>query len=92
MVREVTKQFYRALIEDEWPSPAACVDFGIRSDRHLGALQHAVICDAVTLEQLDAALGNGPALQAFVSTTNPYRRDVTFRTDWDDMPEEPEEL
>jgi hypothetical protein len=45
----------------------------------------------VTLEQLDAALGNGPALQAFVSTTNPYRN-VTFRTDWDDMPEEPEEL
>ena len=91
MVREVTKQFYRALMKT---SGRRRRQASIRRQERPtpGALQHAVICDAVTLEQLDAALGNGPALQAFVSTTNPYRRDVTFRTDWDDMPEEPEEL
>ena len=48
------------------------------------------INDGVTIEELDRALGNGRALQALIGPKNPYRH-VVFRTDWDDMPEEPEE-
>ena len=76
-----------------WPSPATCLDFGIRSDAHLGALQYAVVADGVTAEQLDEAMGRGDKLQTLISPRNPYRY-VTFRTDWDElhreMGEEPE--
>ena len=89
-VRDNTRDLYRALIWDEWPSQATVVDFGIESTAHLGALQYAVIHEGVTLEELDQVLGNGPAIQALISERNPYRH-VTFRTDWDDLPEEPEE-
>ncbi len=91
ITRELTRELHEALRRDEWPSRAACVDFGIRSPEHLGALRYAVIADGVTAEQLVAALGNGPALQALISPRNPYRF-ATFRTDWDDLPEEPEEF
>ena len=76
-----------------WPSRGAEVDFGLATPDHYGALQHAVISDGVTIDQLDAALGSGERLQALVSKTNPYRF-VCFRTDWDeltDLGEEPEE-
>jgi hypothetical protein len=89
-LRELTRELYKALRLDEWPSHAACLDFGIESATHLGALQYAVINDGVTIEELDRALGNGRALQALIGPKNPYRH-VVFRTDWDDMPEEPEE-
>lgn len=88
-VRENTRDLYRSLRLDEWPSQATVVDFGIASTEHFGALQYAVIHDEVTLEELDQALGNGPAIQALISEGNPYRR-VIFRTDWDDLPDEPE--
>jgi hypothetical protein len=90
-VRDNTRDLYRSLRFDEWPSPATIVDFGIESTAHLGALQYAVIHDAVTLEDLDRALGNGPAIQALISERNPYRN-VTFRTDWDNLPEDPDEF
>jgi hypothetical protein len=90
-VREVTRGLIKALKRDEWPSNAACVDFGIKTSAHLGALQYAVISDGVTAVQLDEALGKGAEIQKLVSPQNPYRH-VTFQTDWDDMPEEPEEF
>ena len=90
-IRPVTRAVYEALRRDEWPSPAGCIDFGIRSEAHLGALQYAVINDGVSVEQLDEALGNGPALQALISPKNPYRN-VTIRTDWDIMSEDAEEF
>src|SRR4051812_34717513 len=89
-IRPLTRALYEALLLDVWPSPATCMDFGITSEAHLGALQWAVKEDGVTMEQLDAALGKGPALQALISPTNPYRN-VAFRTAWDDMNVEPEE-
>ena len=89
-IRPLTRALYEALKWDVWPSRATCIDFGITSPAHLGALQYAVNSDGVTVEQLDRALGSGPALQALIGPRNPYRY-VTFRTDWDDMPEEPEE-
>jgi hypothetical protein len=90
-VRKLVRDLYEALKRDEWPTPATCIDFGIASQAHYGALQYAVVNEGVTLEQLDAALGKGAALQALISPRNPYRN-VTFRTAWDDMEEEPEEF
>lgn len=90
-IRDNSRDLYRSLVLDEWPSQATIVDFGVESPAHLGALQYAVIHDAVTLEELDQALGNGRAIQALISEQNPYRH-VAFRTDWDDLPEEPEDL
>lgn len=88
-IRLGTRQLVSALMMDVWPSVAVCVDFGIRTPEHLGALQHAVRADGVTAGELDAALGNGPAIQTLISPTNPYRSAV-FATDWDHLPEEPE--
>ena len=70
-IRPLTRALYEALKWDVWPSHAVCVDFGITSPAHLGALQYAVNYDGVTLEQLDSALGNGPALQALIGPRNP---------------------
>ncbi len=89
-IRPVTEAVYQALLLDVWPSPAGVQDFGLATADHLGALQWAVKEDGVTREQLDEALGNGPALQALISPTNPYRN-VVFRTAWDDLLAEPEE-
>jgi hypothetical protein len=90
-IRSLTRDLIEALLRDEWPSNAACVDFGILSPAHLGALQYAVIQDGVTAEKLDAALGKGAELQKLIGPGNRYRY-VTFCTDWDDMPGEPEEF
>jgi hypothetical protein len=57
------------------------VDFAIKTDLHLRALQFAVREDGVSAEQLDAALGRGPEIQKLISERNPYRL-VTFETDW----------
>lgn len=89
-IRDLTRQLIEALRSDQWPSPAVCIDFGIRSSAHLGALQYAVLSDGATAERLDAALGKGGELQKLIGPKNPYRG-VTFHTDWDDMPEEPED-
>jgi hypothetical protein len=80
----MTQNLILALELDIWPSPAACVDFGIKTDLHLGALQFAVRVDGVSEEQLDAALGSGPDIQKLISDRNPYRF-VTFETDWDHL-------
>ena len=90
-IRPLTHDLYNALLLDVWPTRAACIDFGILSEAHYGALQFAVNQEEVTVEQLHAALGKGAALQALISPRNPYR-DVTFRTAWDDLNPEPEEL
>jgi hypothetical protein len=87
-IRPLTHQLWDALRSDTWPSPGTCLDFGIQSAAHFGALQHAVKYGEVTKIDLDKALGNGPALQALIRPTNPYRY-VTFRTAWDELEEEP---
>jgi hypothetical protein len=80
----MTQNLILALELDIWPSPATCVDFGIKTDLNLGALQFAVRKDGVSEEQLDAALGSGPEIQKLISDRNPYRF-VTFETDWDHL-------
>ncbi len=90
-IRPVTEAVYLALLLDVWPSPAGVQDFGLATADHLGALQWAVKADGVTKEQLDQALGKGPALQALISPNNPYRG-VVFRTAWDDLLKQPENI
>ena len=83
-VRPVTKQLYQALVLDTWPSPAAVVDFGIDSERHYAALQHAIIQHDVTVEELDDAACDGPSLTALIRAESPYHG-LTFTTSWDDL-------
>ena len=64
---------------DVWPTPAAARDFGVASRAHYAALREAVKARGVTPEQLDRALGNGPALTALVGPDNPYHG-IVFRT------------
>ncbi|MFO0890973.1 MAG: hypothetical protein U0790_17750 [Isosphaeraceae bacterium] len=90
-IRKLTEDLIEALRADEWPSKAACADFGITTADHLGALQFAVISDGVTAEELDRALGKGTEIQKLIGPKNPYRR-VTFVTEWDDLQEEPEDI
>ena len=79
-----------SLVLDVWPSPAQVIDFGIASEAHYAALQYAVGGD-VTPEQLDEALGKGPALTALIRPGNPYYGRVEFKTDWDELLPEPDE-
>src|SRR5262249_35072172 len=65
-VRPLPEHLIEALVLDVWPSHAACVDFGIKTTAHLGALQYAVRSDGVTAEELDEALGYGEKLQRLV--------------------------
>src|SRR3954469_5526105 len=79
MVRPVTQNVYECLLLDVWPNPPGKIDFGIESEDHYGALQHAVCVDDVTPEALDQALGNGAALTALIRPDNPYHG-VEFKT------------
>ena len=88
-IRPLTEQLIDAAIFDVWPSVATIVDFGIDSERHLGALQFAIRNDLVTPQELDAAMGSGEKLTEIAQRgDNPYH-DVTFRTSCDKMSLEP---
>ena len=89
-IRGTTRALIEALMRNEWSSHATCIDFGIRTAGHLGALQFAPNHDGVAPEQFDAALGKGAEIQRLISPRNPYRH-ATFRTDWDEMPSEADE-
>lgn len=93
MAREVANQMWEALWSDVFPDNMAClVDFGLDPmtlgsadpTQRFGALQWAVKHGGVTLQELDAALGDGPALTKLVDQEdNPYR--CEFTTAWDGM-------
>jgi hypothetical protein len=83
-VREGTRSFYDRLMVDVWPTLAAARDFGVASRAHDAALREAVKAHGVTPEQLDRALGRGPALTALIGPDNPYHG-IAFRTPWDDI-------
>ncbi len=82
MARPLTQHCFDSLMMDEYPRPAAIVDFGLDTPNHLGALQHAIRSGA-TVEELDAALGDGEKLTALVERfpNNPYP--VKFKTAYD---------
>jgi hypothetical protein len=83
-IREVSRTAYDAILADEWPTPAGIVDFGIDSPDHLGALQYEFRTGRVSLQELDDALGWGPALTRLIREDNPYHG-VTFKTRWDSI-------
>jgi len=88
-VRPLTEELIAAAMLDVWPGIATVVDFGIDSERHLGALQFAIREELVTPQELDAAMGSGAKLTEIAQRgENPYR-DVTFKTSWDGLPLEP---
>ena len=71
------------LVLDRWPSPATTIDYGIQSQEHLGALQHAVLA-GVTAYDLDRVMGDGPAITRLVRSIpdQPYAH-VKFDTAYD---------
>jgi hypothetical protein len=83
-VRSVARQLFQDLVSDVWPSPAAVVDFGIASGRHYAALRDAVMQRGVTVEELDDAACDGPALTALMRPESPYHG-LTFTTSWDGL-------
>lgn len=89
-IRPLTQQLIDASWLDVWPGHATVIDFGIDSDQHLGALQHAIRYGLVTPEELDAAMGHGDKLTAIAQRGNNPYRDVTFHTSWDAMRLDPE--
>ena len=89
-IRPLTKELITCSLLDQWPGNAAVVDFGIDSERHLGALQFAIRNDLVMPQELDAAMGNGEKLTEIARRgDNPYR-DVKFETSWDRMNSAPD--
>lgn len=82
MIRPLAQHCYDAVMMDTWPRPAALVDFGIDSDQHLGALQHAAR-NGATPQDFDDALGDGSKLNELVERFpgNPYP--AKFATPYD---------
>lgn len=69
-IRPVTRQLVEALTWDAWPSAATCVDFGIRTTEHLGALQYAYKHDGVTECNSTRHLGRDERFRnSFLKTT-----------------------
>lgn len=91
-MKPVTEDFVHALALDIMPGHAANCDFGVNSTAILGAYQHVFRTGLVTPEELDQALGDGPALTELVrrgANSSNYCKDVTIRTPYDFMvPEE----
>ena len=85
MVKPVTAAAYEALMLDMPLSPAAKADFGIKTQTHYTWIQRAVR-GGVTMEALDAVLGDGPAITALVRSGQfgPLMAHTpTFKTVWD---------
>lgn len=81
----MAENLVRCLLDDEMPTPAITVDFGISSSCHLGALQNAVRL-GVTAYELDRVMGDGPAITQLVNSVpaQPYGL-LEFETEWDDL-------
>ncbi|REJ90721.1 MAG: hypothetical protein DWQ35_16095 [Planctomycetota bacterium] len=81
----MASRLVESLVQDTWPSPATIVDFGIDTDRHLGALQHAVH-QGCAIYDLDRVMGDGPAITQLVRAFAhyPYGR-IEFRTAYDEV-------
>lgn len=87
MVRPLAQHLYECLKKGLWPEgPAAVTDYGLDSDAHFDALSKAVANGEITLQDLDAALGNGALLTKLVrqAPSNPNKT-IVFHTPWDEM-------
>jgi hypothetical protein len=99
-----TAALIAALLIDEWPSLAVCVDFGIppvpqEGDGYgmYGLLQWGYMEeDAITMEELDDACCCGPRLTMIVKRMQkrgcPYGKDIEkIEVPWDNMSSEEED-
>jgi len=81
----MAEQLVNCLTHDVWPSSAAVVDFGIATDRHRDALQHAVRT-GFSAYDLDRVTGEGPAITQLVrAAPGQQYADLEFRTAYDDL-------
>lgn len=80
----VTRSLARAIQDNVWPGPAAAEAFGLKTIEHAEALYAAVRSGEVTADELDAALGDGPAITRLVarSAANPHKA-IEFETEWE---------
>lgn len=97
-VRSVTEKLYTSIMLDIFPnSPAVLCDFGLDGwggsniQMCYEALYYPIRNGEITIEELDAALGNGPALSELVNKCphNPHKG-IHFHTAYDTMDEEDE--
>ncbi|MCC6457992.1 MAG: hypothetical protein IT328_23760 [Caldilineaceae bacterium] len=89
-VRPVTVRLICTLSLDLPLTPATINDFGVTTDTHYRALRAVLdAMDPVGLQQLgeelDCAIGDGPALTKLVQKYAPQYKDVRFETPWDDL-------
>jgi hypothetical protein len=75
-VRPVARRLLDALRSDRWPPYAALIAFGIDNEEHFAALQVALKPileggEPAALAQLDAVLGDGPLITAWVRRAVP---------------------
>lgn len=67
---EMARELVRSLLDDVRPSPASVTAFAIESDRHYGALQHAVRCGCSAFD-LDRVMGDTRAITELVHSSAP---------------------
>lgn len=87
MARPVTVNCYGSLMMDVWPGAAAICDFGLDTTDHYAALQGAIRNGCLAIEDLDAILGDGPAITAAVNAAGTNPKGLTFTTAYDFIPE-----
>ena len=85
MIRPVTKNCFDSLMMDQWPRAAAIVDFGLDSVEHYSALQRCIRAGYISIQELDALLGNGPALTNRINGLFHFPYRIVFQTAYDDM-------
>lgn len=99
-VRPLTEQMAAAIMRDEFPqSMGVLVDFGLDGwgggdpQQRYEALYYPVRAGEISMDALDAALGDGPALTRLVNDcpSNPHKG-IVFATVYDDMGPEEEEV
>ena len=85
MIKSVTQNLFDSIMLDDIGSlrRAAYVDFGIDSHQHFEALYYPVRAGSITIEQLDAALGDGPALSKLVDVQENPHKGIWFNTAYD---------
>ena len=86
-MRMTTESLIEALLLDTWPTPGACCDFGLDgpdASAKLGALQNGFRAEEFSAQELDEALGNGPALTELVKRIG---CPLVFKTALDDFGE-----
>ena len=87
--RTMAQNLVSAMVCDEWPSPATCVDFGLSTPDHYVAMQQAVR-EGLASYELDRVLGNGKAITQLVSFARhgEHSRSVEFSTPYDELQDE----